>query len=218
MGDSKRESQWVNLNEQDKYGLALFLSGGNPMAQHTRYDSQDSSIMRRFLDSTTASGFDEKSDEIVELKTEEIEDSRMNGAMHVEHGLDSLEENMFRKGVSNYSTGLASVSLQESFGDRDGGGGSWNLEICDSNTKRFFSKSKLTGLRNRLDVLRFFGNLWPVYWNKMTRSSTKKQKDGEAGVDFDQRPSSSSYLDISHVEQVILYCSFCLCCNLNDIF
>ncbi|XP_043690426.1 uncharacterized protein LOC122641152 [Telopea speciosissima] len=203
VGDSGRTSESVYLNEQDRDGLALFLSGGNPGEHHAHYDSEDSSIMRRFLDSTTASGFDNKSDEIVELKPEENEDSKLNGVTHLDHNFDLLKEHKLRKGGSHYPARLGfeeSVSLQGSSENRNGEARSWDLEKCDSNAKSFFSKNKLRESYNRLNVLRFLGNYWSAFGSNMTRSSTKKWKDGEIGLEFDQRPSSS-YIDMSQVER-----------------
>ncbi|OVA09989.1 Syntaxin 6 [Macleaya cordata] len=204
-GEVANNKQWVNLDEQDRDGLALFLSGGNSIDHRVLYDSENSSIMRRFLDSTTASGFDDNSDEIIELKSEENEDNKMNGVMHIDRGFDSVKENKLRKVGSNYSTRFgheASVSIQEGLGDEVGGGVNWDLEGCDSNAKSFFSKSKLRGSR-WLDILEFFSKFWSIYGSKMTRSFTKRRKDGEVRDGFDQRPSSSyaSYMDICQAEQ-----------------
>ncbi|KAJ4972140.1 hypothetical protein NE237_005239 [Protea cynaroides] len=203
LGDSSTNSQSVNLNEHDRDGLALFLSGGKPVDHHAHYDSEDSSIMRRFFDSTTASGFDNKSDEIVELNPEENEDSKLNGVMHLDHNFDLLKEHKLRRVGLHHPAGLgfeASVALQDSSGNRNGEAGGWDLEKCNSNAKSLFSKNKLRGSYNILNVLRFLGNYWPAFGNNMTRSSTKKWKDGEMGLEFDQR-SSSSYIDMSQVEQ-----------------
>ncbi|XP_042484077.1 uncharacterized protein LOC122064445 isoform X2 [Macadamia integrifolia] len=203
VGDSDRNSQFVNINEQDRDVLALFLSGGNPEDHHVHYDTEGSSIMKRFLDSTTASGFDNKSDEIVELKTEETKDSKLNGVMHLDNSFDSSKEHKLRKLVAHYPAGLgfeASVSQQGYSGNRNGESGSWDLENCDSNAKSFSSKNKLRGSNYTLDVLRFLDNHWSAFRSKTTRSSAKKWKDGEMGMEFDHRPSSS-LIDMSQVEQ-----------------
>lgn len=68
----------VNLNRHEIDGLALFLSGGVPEQHSTDYKSEDSNLMRIFLDPNTASSLNDINDEIVEQKT---------------HDFDSIEEN-----------------------------------------------------------------------------------------------------------------------------
>ncbi|XP_077235775.1 uncharacterized protein LOC143877543 [Tasmannia lanceolata] len=201
-GDFNIDMQWVNLNEQDRDGLALFLSGADSVDHHAHYDSE-SSIMRRFLDS--ASGVDVKSDEIVELKTEEIEHSKMNGVKHLDHSFDSFKENKIRKVGSHYSAQLgfgASVPLQGSSGDKEcegsyTGSGTHDLESGAS-------KNRLKGFHSRVDIFGFFGNFWLASGSRMNRNFTKRRKDGEVTDDFildiEGRPLSSAP-DMPQAEQ-----------------
>ncbi|MCL7022181.1 hypothetical protein MKW94_015538 [Papaver nudicaule] len=202
-GDVSSSKQWGNLDEQDRDGLALFLSGGNRHHDHVKpYDSENSSIMRRFLDSTTASGFDDNTDEIIELKSEENEDSKMNGVMHIDRGLDAVKENNMRKVGSTTRVGYeVSIAIQEGLGDEVVGGANWGLEGCDSNAKSFFSKNKQRGSWH--NILEVFNKYWSIYGSKMTRSFTKRRKDGDLEDEFNPRPSSSysSYVDICQAEQ-----------------
>ncbi|KAF2307629.1 hypothetical protein GH714_030418 [Hevea brasiliensis] len=55
MGDSMKNSEWINLNEQNRDGLALFLIGGNTTEHSNHHDMEDSGILRRFLDPPSSS-------------------------------------------------------------------------------------------------------------------------------------------------------------------
>ncbi|KAL0333477.1 UNVERIFIED_CONTAM: hypothetical protein Sangu_1503900 [Sesamum angustifolium] len=52
VGNSVRN---MNLNEQDRDGLALFLSGGKPVKHIADQESEDNNILRRFLDPAVSS-------------------------------------------------------------------------------------------------------------------------------------------------------------------
>lgn len=69
--DNRGNSQWMNLNEQDKDMLTSFLSGANFGDQSSNYDTGS-----RSFDSNT------ENDEIVEIKSEEVEALPMNGNAH----------------------------------------------------------------------------------------------------------------------------------------
>uniref|UniRef100_A0A5B7AP99 Syntaxin 6/10/61 N-terminal domain-containing protein n=1 Tax=Davidia involucrata TaxID=16924 RepID=A0A5B7AP99_DAVIN len=193
VGDLVRNTEWVNLNEQDRDGLALFLSGGNPIEHIACHDAEDSNIMRRFLDPNTPSSFN---DEIIEHNTGEIENVQMNGFMHISHSFDSKENNL-RKVGSYYSTQMgfyASSSLQEVACDRHGEDGSWDLEANDAKGKSFFQKNKLRGYYSRMNVFGSLGNLWSIYGSSGSRSFTKRWKDGE------EQRHPPSYI-VSHTSQ-----------------
>ncbi|KAI3955657.1 hypothetical protein MKW92_014001 [Papaver armeniacum] len=186
--------QWGNLDGQDRDGLSLFLLGGNTNDHINPYDSESSSMMRRFLDSTTT--FDDNTDEIIELKSEENEDSKMNG-VHTDHVLDFVKENNTTNVASNYPTRTGYE------------GANWGLEGCDSNAKSFFSRNKQRGSR-WLDILKVFNKYWSIYGSRMTKSFTKRRKDGELEDEFKHRPASSysSYVDICQAEQLNLQTPF----------
>ncbi|XXG88394.1 hypothetical protein AAC387_Pa12g0608 [Persea americana] len=202
-GDLNRNMHWVDLTEHDKDGFASFLSGANSTDHHLYYDSE-SSIMRRFLDSTSASGFDDKSDEIVEMKTEEIEHSKMNGVKHLEQSYDSVNGNKLRK-VGPHSRPLgfeSSVSLQVLTGDKECENSRMSPGVPDMEVDT--SKNRLFGSQNRVDILGFPCNIWPAFRSKMTRNFTKRRKDGEVTDDYildvEGGPLSSA-LDIPQVER-----------------
>ncbi|XP_058087682.1 uncharacterized protein LOC131234760 isoform X2 [Magnolia sinica] len=202
-GDLDQNMPWVNLNEQDRDGFALFLSGADSTDHPVHYDSE-SSIMRRFLDSAAASSYDEKSDEIVELKIEEPEHSKMNGIEHLDQAFDSFKDNKLRK-VGSRSARLgfeSSVSLQVLTGDREcessfTSSGGRDLEVGTS-------KNRSKGSCSRLDIFGFLNKFWLASGSKMARSFTKRRKDGEVMDDciFDvERSHLTSALDASQADQ-----------------
>lgn len=202
IGDLNKNVQWVDFNEHDRDGFASFLSGDDFADQHLHYDSE-SSIMRRFLDSTSASGFDDKSDEIVELKSEEIEHSKMNGVKH-------LNGNKLRK-IGSHSRPLAyasSVSLQVLTGDKDTENsymvsGAQDLEVDTS-------KNKIEGSQGRIDILRFSNNIWSAFRSKLARSFTKRIKDGEMTNDCIMDVERGPLLQNNHT-RMGLASSFSIC-------
>ncbi|KAL7170495.1 hypothetical protein ACSBR2_035381 [Camellia fascicularis] len=198
VGDLLKSTKWVNLDEQDR--LALFLSGENPKEQVTHHDLEDSNILRRFPDPTTACS---SNDEIVEHKT--CENLNINGFVHLDHNID-LMENKLRKVGSHYSTQTSveePPSLQEAASDRHGEDGSWDLEANEATGKSFFHKNKLRGYYSRMNVFGSLGTLWFTYGNRARRSFTKRWKDGE------EQSHSPSYINIYHAAQVM----FVTCIN-----
>ncbi|KAK1310610.1 hypothetical protein QJS10_CPA08g01478 [Acorus calamus] len=190
--DITGNQNWVNLNKHDRDGLALFLSGGESMDNKVRYDVENG-ILRSFLDPNS------NGDEIVELKTEELEGLEVNDVKNSE------EKNKSRNVESHYPKQFSSEQPPEvSDGDRNcevwADSRELDLELGNSGEK--FSSSD-----NR--VKRFVGYLssfsLPIV-NKMNRSFTKKRKDGEVLDDYaanvEGRTLSICH-DMSQVEQVI---------------
>uniref|UniRef100_A0A5B7AR85 Syntaxin 6/10/61 N-terminal domain-containing protein n=1 Tax=Davidia involucrata TaxID=16924 RepID=A0A5B7AR85_DAVIN len=181
VGDLVRNTEWVHLNEQDRDGLALFLSGGNPIEHIAHHDAEDTNIMRRFLDPTVSSSFN---DEVVDHNNSEIENVHMNGFMYVDHNFD-LKENKLRKVGSLYSTQMsfgsfeAPSSLQDVACDRHGEHGSWDLEANEAKVKTLIQKNKLRGYYSRMNFFGSLGNLWSTYGSRASRNFTKRWKDGE---------------------------------------
>lgn len=183
-----RNTEWVNLNEQDRDGLALFLSGGNPNENFNRYDSEDSSMLRRFLDPTTASSSKDSASGPVEHSSREIENLNINGVSHIDHNLDS------RKVGSHYSSRFgfeAPDCIQETSSIRHGDDGSWDLEANEPKPNSFFYENKLRGLQSRLNVFGFLNRLWTASRSRVTKNYTKRLKDGE------EQGHSPSYVDAS---------------------
>lgn len=199
MGDLMINTEWVNLNEQDRDGLALFLSGGKPMEHISHHGSEGGSIMRRFLDPTTASNFNDNTDEIVEHKNRDIEVSYMNGIVHADHNIDAIKENKLRKVGSHSSssqTGSAAPDFfQQIESGRFGEDGSLDVEANETKDKGFFHKNRLRGFQSRWNFIRLFGNLWSACAITVTRNFTKRLKDRD-----EERPSPS-YGDVSHASK-----------------
>ncbi|GLT72962.1 hypothetical protein SLA2020_448530 [Shorea laevis] len=198
LGDTMRNTEWVNLNEQDRDGLALFLSGGNPAESVNHYNVEDSSILKRFLDPTTASSSKDTASGLVEHSSREIENLNINGISHIDHNFDSRKENNLRTVGSHFTSRLgfeAPDCLQETSCNRQGEDESWDLEANEAKPKSFFHGNKVYGWWSRLNVFRFLNNLWIAYGSTVTRNYTKRLKDGE------EQRHSPSYIDISHGAQ-----------------
>ncbi|KAK6244529.1 hypothetical protein QUC31_010938 [Theobroma cacao] len=194
MGNSLKNSEWGNLNKQDRDGLALFLSGGNHNEHNHRYDLDDSDILKRFLEPATASCSTDAG--LVGNECGEIEEVTTNGVAYGSHYYDSMKENNLRKVGSHYSIklGLDAVdSFQESSCNRNAGGGSWDLEASEVKPKSFFQENKSRG--SSTSPFRFFNNLWAAYRSRVPSNYTKRLKDGE-------EEHSPSYIDASRATQV----------------
>ncbi|WCJ34313.1 Syntaxin/t-SNARE family protein [Euphorbia peplus] len=182
MRDSIINSKWVNnLNEQDRDGLALFLIGGNATDHSDHYDMEDSSIMSRFLDSSSTSGL--KDGEIIEhgnIKSEELNFSR----------------NMHTENFSSKEDHLALGSDRRPISPGEHGGGNWDLEADGAIPKNIFHENRAKRLYSRIS---FFGtwsnNLWTMCGSKVSKSYTKRFKDGE------EQRRSPKYINASHSTQ-----------------
>lgn len=160
MEDFNRTSSSMNLNEHDRDGLALFLSGGH--RENQLYYDSSGSIMKRFLNSTI------DGDEIVELKTEEVLPT--NGLKYPDHGYE-------RAGPHHSSRVTeAPAILEDSFGDKGcqeacTAFGSFNTKFGD------FAANSYGRNRTSGSLWMLLRNLWPP--NKNRVSFTKRRKDGE---------------------------------------
>ncbi|KAL5545840.1 hypothetical protein UlMin_005527 [Ulmus minor] len=188
MGNSMRNKERVYLNEEDRDGFALFLSGGGSSQPLECHEVGDSGLLRRFLNSTTTTSAKDTSHS-VEHKSAEFETLNINGHEHMDHKLDSRENNL-RKAGSYSATPLgiqAVTSLPEISRNRYGDDGSWDLESNEAKPKNIFHENKLRGFRSRTNLYGFFNNPWTAYWSRVSRNYTKKLKDGE-----EQRHSPSA--------------------------
>lgn len=198
VGKAIRNSEWVNLNKQDRDGLELFLSGGSPPAHFSDHDGEDSSTLRRFLDPNTASS--SQDDGIVEHESRDAKSLKMNGFVHGDHHYGLDKENNLRNVGSHYSSGLGLDtlnSLEETSCSRCNEDGSWDLEANETKPKSFFHENKLRGRYSRVNIFRYLTNLLSPYGRRITSNYTKRLKDGE------EERSSPSYIDVSHVVQVV---------------
>ncbi|KAK8651256.1 hypothetical protein V6N13_140865 [Hibiscus sabdariffa] len=187
MGNPMKNSQCGNLNEQDRDRLALFLSGGNHNECDIRFDSDDSDILKRFLDPVKAS-FSTDAGTLAN-GCGEIEEVNTNGVAYSSHCCGSVKENNLRKVGSLYSIKLgldAASTCNGNVEDR-----SWDVEAGESKAKSSFHENKLIGSSSRTNLFGFFNNLWTAYGNRVPSSYTKRLKDGEEG-------HSPLYMDASH--------------------
>lgn len=199
LGKSMRNSEWMNLNELDRDGLALFLSGGIPSENGSHLYGEGSKSLRRFLDPTVASS--SKDDRmIIEHGSRQNKGSETNGVMNFEHLHGLVKDNDLRKVGSQHSLILdsgARDSLCETSCGRNNKDGSWDLEADEAQPKTVFHENKLRGQISGLNIYRYFSNIWNVYWSRAKRNYAKRLKDGE------EERKSSPRNDIYHAAQVI---------------
>ncbi|XP_031274258.1 uncharacterized protein LOC116132737 isoform X1 [Pistacia vera] len=193
MGKFLRNSEWVNLNKQDRDGLALFLSGGNPIDPFGHSDHEDSSILKRFLDPNTASS--SKDAGINEHESKETEKLKMNG-IHAGPYYGSVKENNLRNVGSHYSarSGLDALdSLQATSCSRHNEDENWDLEANEVEPKSFFLENKMRGRSSR--IFGYLNYLWTAYESRLSRNYTKRLKDGE------EERNSPSCIDVPYAGQ-----------------
>ncbi|OWM79088.1 uncharacterized protein LOC116198136 [Punica granatum] len=196
-GETFRDSEWVSLNEQDRNGLALFLSGGNSIEQSKYNGKDDSILLRRFLESATTDGLPDNTAEITESIGREMDNRVFNG-VH-DFGANNLRNVVSDTQISVRSGFDAQDSLQEiSCEDRDKDG-SWDMEANEGKNKTFFQKSQQKGLYRGGKVFRFLNNLKAAFGYRVNRNYTKRLKDGE------EQRDSPSYIDASYAAQLRLF-------------
>lgn len=196
VGKSIRNSEWINLNKQDRDGLAIFLSGGNPPQHVTHHDVEDSNILRRFLDPNTASS--SQDDGIIEHENQENESMKMNGFAHVDQYYGSEKHSNLRKVGSHYFRGLGldtQDSLQETSCSRHDEDHNWDLEANETKHKSFFHNNSLRGNYSGPNIFSYLNNLWSACESRIARNYTKRLKDGE------EEMNSLSHIDVSHAGQ-----------------
>lgn len=169
IGNSARKNGWGNLNEQDRDGLASFLSGEasvkNARSQNSIVDTR---MFRKFLDPAGSSSITE---EIAELETES---SNMKGFGNSDPNFH-LRESKLRKDRSDIDFGA--LSTQENACSCDEG--IWDLEANESKAKTFSKQNKLRDYYSKINPFRPLRNFIPTYGSVGYRSITKRWKDGE---------------------------------------
>lgn len=191
MGELVGNSQWVDLNEHDISGLASFLSGENVTIRAGLDGNEDSSLTKRFYDLNRASSSSDGKDEIVEHKKCEIE--HFHGVMRTDHSFESIKDNVSRNGGSQKGFETQGF-LQGTACDRHAENETWDLESNSTKDESFFLGHKLRGQRTRLNmVFRPLNNFWSIFGTGVSKSFTKRLKDGE------EQRNSPTYRDISQV-------------------
>ncbi|KAK9141263.1 hypothetical protein Scep_010944 [Stephania cephalantha] len=176
-GDFARNIQWINLNEQDRDGLALFLSGGSSIDHQAQHDSYGS-LMKQFIYSREDSAMGDKSDEIVELKPETIDDSQRKNISQTSNSFNKPRESNLRKENSFYSSHLdleASLHTQESpsLGQHENRG----TKFANSNAKNVFFKKKSKAASRKENILGLLGRFWSLYLCRMIRKFPKRKNE-----------------------------------------
>lgn len=168
-GDSVRNTDWVNLNEQDRVGLASFLSGRKPVKCVGSEDSEnDTSSLRKFFDPAASSS---TIDEIVEQETESL---NMNG----------VTPNVIREENKFSDLQVAPSGRCE---END-----WDLEANEAKDKTSWKQNKASNYYSRMSGFRSLSDFIFAYGGRGNRSLMKRWKDGE-----EQRHSPRG-VDISH--------------------
>ncbi|PIN02518.1 hypothetical protein CDL12_24970 [Handroanthus impetiginosus] len=163
VGNSLRN---LNLNEQDRDGLTLFLSGEKPVKHLADKDTEDNKILRRFLDPALSSS---SKDDIDEKKSDEIVSSNVDESTCLDHNLE-LPTNM----------DLGSLSfVRESNYDRHAEEGTWDLEANVAKDKIYLQKENMRGYLGRMNIFWSLGNFLSIRRGRVSRSFTKRLKDGE---------------------------------------
>lgn len=174
VGESARENEWVKLNEEDRDGLASFLSGG-PLVKNSRnLDTEgDTNIFRKFLDPVGYSSI-----------TEEISEQNSEGSNMKEFGFSDpslhLRDSELRKG--DLEIDFEAPSTQESASRCE-------EEICDleaneAKPKTFSKQNKIRSFYSQVHPFRSLRNFIPTYTSAGGRSITKRWKDGEERTHF----------------------------------
>ncbi|KAL7092226.1 hypothetical protein ACP275_12G152600 [Erythranthe tilingii] len=165
VGNSLRN---MNFNEQDRDGLALFLSGGNPVKHIADQESEDNDILRKFLDPNVSSSSKE---DIDEKKTSETMSLKANEIVCLEHNSELRENFPTTVDLGPSSSGQANYDRYEE--------GTWDLEANESKHKSYSQKNNLRGYYGRINIFGSLGNIMPALENRANRSLTKRLKDGE---------------------------------------
>lgn len=163
-GDSAKGNERAILDEQDRNGLALFLSGEAASKHIHIQDFDDSNSMIRFLDPTSSN-----------LESEIVEHNRgehlhMNGVTNMDKVGSHFSINR------NFE---ASCSLQEAAYDTNNEVGCWDLEADEEASRSFLDKSRSRGYNSRMKIFGSLPNLWFTYGSRASKSFTKRWKDGE---------------------------------------
>ncbi|CAA2984173.1 uncharacterized protein LOC111388432 isoform X1 [Olea europaea subsp. europaea] len=181
----------MNLNEQDRNGLALFLSGGKPVEHISTHDSKDNTS--RFFDPAASSS---SNDNISERKAGETANLNMNMFAHLNHDLN-LKGDKLRKVGSLHSTEMGfepSSSIQNAANGSYNVNGSWDLEANEAKDKNHFPRSKLRGCCWIMSILGSLGNLFSIYGSRASRSFAKRLKDGEEQMHSPRSPEMQRHL------------------------
>ncbi|GMN39473.1 hypothetical protein TIFTF001_008711 [Ficus carica] len=177
-----RDNEWVNLNEEDRYGFAMFLSGGSPSEQLGFNDVGDNGILKRYLESTMTTSGKDGTLRDADHKSIELETLNGNGVLHMDHNeISSLPETSHNR-----------------FGD-----GSWDLEANEAEPKSVFHENKSRRFCGRRNVFVWFNNIWAAYGSRVARNYAKRLKDGEEQRDSPLATDTSNDALVQDIDVVV---------------
>lgn len=170
-------------NEQDRNGLAIFLSGEKPTKYIADKELEDNDILRRFLDPAVSSS--------------SREDNNGGKAGETLSLLDNLELN--ENSITKMDFGSSS-SVQEANYGRYDEEGTWDLEASGPEARPYMQNNKLRDYCWRMNIFGSFGNFLSIYGKRASRNFTKRLKDGEEQI------QSPIYRNSQHRMQRYLAC------------
>lgn len=172
-------NEWVDLDEQDRDGFAMFLSGEKSFQKLAHHNVEDRSVMTMFLDPSSSSSYN---NEIVEQKPGDYVSLDMSA-------FEQSDNVMFRNVASQHNVQIGSdVSEHDEKENRVQEAKKFNGKSCSY-------RNKLGVFYSKINHLGSFRNLLSAYWTRGYRNFTKKWEDAE-----EQGHSSN---DIFHATQVM---------------
>lgn len=170
-------NEWADLDEQDRDGFAMFLSGGNSVQDVAHHNIEDRSMMTMFLDPSSSTSFN---NEIVEQKPGEYVSLDMSA-------FEQSENVVLRNVASQYNVQIGS-EVSEHNEKED-----WVQEAKKADSKNNSHGNKLGVFYNKIKTLGSFRNVLSAYGTRGYRKFTKKWEDAEE--------QGHSWNDIFHATQ-----------------
>lgn len=166
LGNSLRT---INLNEQDRDGLAMFLSGGKLFKHIKDQELEDNNAFGRFLDPAVSSS---SKKDINEEKAGEIMSLNTNGIAYLDHNSESKGNFQL-----NMDLGPSSSFQGANYGSYDEEG---NCDLEASEVQAItLQKNNLRDCRGRVNIFGSIRNFLSTHGRRASRSFTKRLKDGE---------------------------------------
>ncbi|KAH6797588.1 SOUL heme-binding family protein [Perilla frutescens var. hirtella] len=177
LGNSLRN---MLLNEQDRNGLAVFLSGEKPTKHIANKELEDNDILRRFLDPTVSSS------------SREVNNGGKDG-----ENMSFLDHN--ENSITKMDFGSSSSVEEANYGRYDEEG-TWDLEASGPEARSYLQNNKLRDYSRRMNIFGSFGNFLSIYGRRASRNFIKRLKDGE------EQMQSPIYRNSQHRMQRYLAC------------
>lgn len=180
LGNSLRN---MHLNEQDRDGLAIFLSGEKPIKHIAEKELEDNDILRRFLDPAVSSSSREdcnggKAGETVSF---------------LDHTLE-LKDNSPTKMDFGSSSSVQEVSCSRLCDEE----GTWDLEASGTESRTYLQNDKLRYYFGRMNIFGSFGNFLSIQGKRASRNFTKRLKDGEEQRQSPMYRNSQPRIQVTH--------------------